>query len=205
MDEYGVRAEDEEAYLRWLDSHQPFHWFVEFYGIMHDGGFDVIIGNPPYVEYSKIRNQYAVRGYVTLPSGNLFALMVERSLELLGMGCRIGMVLPVSAVCTDRTTSFQTLVASYPARWCSTYDIFPARVFEGAAQRLTILIASNYQDVEDSMSLFTSRYMRWYQQERPALMSGLSYRDIGERGRRQNEVFDRVNEHAEFKVQQGVD
>ena len=47
--EYGVKTNDEAAYQQWRDSHQPFHWFVEFYGIMHKGGFDVIIGNPPYV------------------------------------------------------------------------------------------------------------------------------------------------------------
>ena len=46
------------GYQRWLTSHKPFHWFVEFYGILEKdesdvskkGGFDVIIGNPPYVE-----------------------------------------------------------------------------------------------------------------------------------------------------------
>jgi tRNA1(Val) A37 N6-methylase TrmN6 len=38
-------------YEDWLNSHQPFHWFAEFYEIVHDnGGFDVIIGNPPYVQ-----------------------------------------------------------------------------------------------------------------------------------------------------------
>jgi hypothetical protein len=40
-------------YETWLQSHQPFHWFAEFYEIVQgNGGFDVIIGNPPYVEYS---------------------------------------------------------------------------------------------------------------------------------------------------------
>ena len=41
----------ENAYRQWLQSHQPFHWLTEFYGIVEeDGGFDVVIGNPPYVE-----------------------------------------------------------------------------------------------------------------------------------------------------------
>ena len=47
--EYGVKAGDKAAYAKWVKSHQPFHWFVEFYGIVSNGGFDVIIGNPPYV------------------------------------------------------------------------------------------------------------------------------------------------------------
>ncbi len=48
---YKSKTAYEEAFAQWKASHQPFHWFVEFYGIMHGGGFDVIIGNPPYVEY----------------------------------------------------------------------------------------------------------------------------------------------------------
>ena len=41
-------------YEDWLETHQPFHWLAEFYQIIHDnGGFDVIIGNPPYVEYTR--------------------------------------------------------------------------------------------------------------------------------------------------------
>ncbi len=39
----------------WLALHEPFHWFVEFHEIMAAGGFDVIIGNPPWKEYSAVR------------------------------------------------------------------------------------------------------------------------------------------------------
>ena len=47
--EYGVKVSDKVAYAKWVKSHQPFHWFIQFYGILNSGGFDVIIGNPPYV------------------------------------------------------------------------------------------------------------------------------------------------------------
>ena len=47
-------ARRKKAFQAWRESHQPFHWLVEFYGLMNQGGFDVIIGNPPYLEISKI-------------------------------------------------------------------------------------------------------------------------------------------------------
>jgi len=50
-DQRNLRAD--AAFERWRTSHQPFHWFVEFYGIMSGGGFDVIVGNPPYAEIPK--------------------------------------------------------------------------------------------------------------------------------------------------------
>ena len=50
--EYSIDQNKQSEYLNWLGSHKPFHWFTAFYGILNKGGFDVIIGNPPYVEYS---------------------------------------------------------------------------------------------------------------------------------------------------------
>jgi hypothetical protein len=49
--DYGITARDKGDLKRWQESHRPFHWFVEFYGIMQKGGFHAVIGNPPYVVY----------------------------------------------------------------------------------------------------------------------------------------------------------
>jgi len=64
----------------WQKSHQPFHWWVEFYEIMRAGGFDVIIGNPPYVEWSKIENYDLLRfKYKTRVCGNLYTVICEQA------------------------------------------------------------------------------------------------------------------------------
>jgi len=42
------------------ESNQP-SMVIQFYGILNGGGFDVIIGNPPYVAAAKVRKSYAVR------------------------------------------------------------------------------------------------------------------------------------------------
>ena len=76
--EYGIDVSDTAAYDAWRTSHQPFHWFVEFYGIMSKGGFDVVIGNPPFVEYRKVVNDYCVMGLATLDCGNLCYFVCER-------------------------------------------------------------------------------------------------------------------------------
>ncbi|HRG49388.1 MAG TPA: hypothetical protein PLG41_24500, partial [Leptospiraceae bacterium] len=48
--EYKDKKKYEKDFLAWKLSHQPFHWVIEYYRIMKNGGFDVIVGNPPYVE-----------------------------------------------------------------------------------------------------------------------------------------------------------
>ena len=40
--DYGIDPYKHPDYQNWLNSHKPFHWFIAFYGILQDGGFDVI-------------------------------------------------------------------------------------------------------------------------------------------------------------------
>ena len=79
--EYGVDAAKPKAYKDWLTSHRPFHWFVEFYGIMRRGGFDVMIGNPPYVEYGKVKTTIASTAMRRWIAGNLYAVCHGTSVE----------------------------------------------------------------------------------------------------------------------------
>ena len=71
--ECGVDPDKPRKFKEWLFSHQPFHWFAEFYGIMRDGGFDVIIGNPPYIEL-RVLKEYRIQGFECESSKNLYAL-----------------------------------------------------------------------------------------------------------------------------------
>ncbi len=76
-EDYGVKVDNEKAYTQWRNSHQPFHWFVEFYGIIHKGGFDVIIGNPPYVNCKSL--EYAVQFPKSLKFPDIYGYVVLRS------------------------------------------------------------------------------------------------------------------------------
>ena len=64
---YGVKPTDADAFDGWRAGHRPFHWFVEFYAVMNDGGFDVVIGNPPYVARGKLTD-YTLTGFASLRS-----------------------------------------------------------------------------------------------------------------------------------------
>lgn len=65
--EYGVKVSDKAAYTHWVKSHKPFHWFLEFHSIVNKGGFDVIVGNPPYVEYSKVKMSIECLDFLPFP------------------------------------------------------------------------------------------------------------------------------------------
>ena len=173
--DYGVKVDDEKAYRQWRESHQPFHWFVEFYGIMDSGGFDVVIGNPPYVEYRNIIKTYKIKDYITESCSNLYAFVLERNAGIVASLGRSGMIVPHSAICTDRMGPVQKfLVSNDTMLWVSSYDIRPAKLFIGVDQRLAIYLMAS--GVPRAVSgIFSSRYHRWSEQLRTTLLPSIEY------------------------------
>lgn len=160
----------------WRASHHPFHWFVDFHGTIKRGGFDVVVGNPPYVEYSKVSDKYTVLGYRTESCGNLYAFVIERNESLLTRNGRSGMIVPHSAICTDRMAEVGKILARPDAStWLSTYSIRPAKLFDGVDQRLCIYVQKGQSPEFD---LFSTRYNRWNEEFRSYLLFSLQYVDI---------------------------
>ena len=176
-EEYGVDLSKQSNYQNWLNSHKPFHWFIAFYGILEEGGFDVIIGNPPYVEYSEVKDEYTIRGYETESCGNLYAFVFERSFRLLQHNGWKSMIVPHSVSCTDRMEPVQNLFhRSKRVGWFQTYSIRPAKLFVGAEQRLAIYILQ--QNSKSFDVLYASRYHRWHKEFRSHLFAVMEHEDV---------------------------
>ncbi len=179
--QYGVDPADAQAFARWRASHRPFHWLVEFYGVIRAGGFDVIIGNPPYVEYRKVQNQYTIHSYATESCADLYAFVMERSIKMLATHGRFGMIIPVSSVSTDGFQDLRKyLVSATVSSWISNFAERPSKLFSGVEKRLTIWIAKKGQSSQHHACV--SKYIRWFMEERPILFFLLSYVSAGEGG-----------------------
>ncbi len=157
--EYGVDPNKAAAYDAWLASHRPFHWFAEFYGIMSNGGFDVVIGNPPYVEYSKVNDEYTIRDYVTESCGNLYAYTMERSVVLMNPQGRFSFITPISLTAAQRMAVLQSYLFEHSSTiWLSNFALRPAALFPGVMQRNTICITQK----GEGGAGYTTDYMTWY-------------------------------------------
>ena len=177
--DYGVEPSKKDAFAKWLKSHQPFHWFVEFYGIVHgQGGFDVVIGNPPFVEYSHKSFAYRIndRLFRTFPARNLYAFVFERSKRLTRSGGRVGLIVQISAVSTP---SMETMVGEIKrevaATWISNYATRPSCLFDGVTMNLTIVLSQTREGATPQQAaVFSTRYMRWSPEFRPFLFETLT-------------------------------
>lgn len=175
---YGIDTDKEEQYNQWLSTHEPFNWFVEFYDVIHNrGGFDVIIGNPPYVVYTKkdkvtkksIADIYKIKDYKTENSKNLYAFVLERAISLYNNNSKMGMIIPVSSFSSNAFESLKFILDSNC--WLSSYSNRPAKLFQGVEQRLTIIIVHK----SSTPTIKTSSYKHWYEDERQNIFNTITY------------------------------
>ena len=190
--EYKVAPSRKHAYARWLKSHQPFHWFVEFYGIMSSGGFDVIIGNPPWKEYTKVKGTYTVRGYATEPSGNLYAFCTERSLAMLSPRGFLSFIVQLPIVSSSRMATMRACLQRNAAFITTiTCDDRPGKLFEGLQHcRSTIFALQRRVGAVDSC-LWSSGYRRWASEVREFLLPLAAFTRVGD-GDTQNGQFPKI-------------
>ncbi|MCW5763036.1 MAG: hypothetical protein KIT88_07325 [Phycisphaeraceae bacterium] len=174
--EYGIDPAKSRVFAAWQKNHEPFHWLVDFYGIMSSGGFSVIVGNPPWIEYAKVRKVYEVRGYQTEKCGNLHALCTERCIGLLRDRGRISFIVQLPLVSSSRMQSARRLLKrSASMLWTATFDDRPGKLFDGLQHcRSTIFIAER-TNAESSARVFVTRYHRWPTSSRPTLFPQVQY------------------------------
>lgn len=167
--DYGVKVGDKVAYSKWVKSHQPFHWFIQFYGILSNGGFDVIIGNPPYLEIGEV--DYALQNYTCLDSGAIHAMCIERSERLLHKNGCMSMIVPLSLPSTQRMEVVQTLLEEERNAWYANYAWRPAKLFDTVNRALSIFVVTPSNDGQT----FSTNYQKWTSDHRDGLMQRLNY------------------------------
>lgn len=172
--EYGIdEIKKPRQFADFLASHQPFHWYSEFFGIIAGGGFDVIIGNPPYVEYGEIKDTYKIKNYLTESCGNLYAFAWERCVNISQKIGRIGMIVPVASVCTEGYAPLQSLLKSNGNVVVSNFNDRPSKLFDGLEHiRLSIILL---EKSTNQRKAFSTTYNKWQSAERENLFQLLSF------------------------------
>ncbi len=80
----------------------PFDWDTEFADIMKVGGFDVVIGNPPYIRIQTMKEwapqevEFYKKKFISASKGNydIYVVFVEKGLSLLDKNGLLGYILP---------------------------------------------------------------------------------------------------------------
>lgn len=125
--------------------------------------YDIIVGNPPYVEYSKLPVK-PDSNY-----GNIYADVLYRcTYELKSTGV-IGFVIPLSFVATSRMQSIREHMHKKMNRiFVLNFADRPDCLFDGVHQKLSILFGIKGLN---KCITFSSSYYHWYNSERRDLLN----------------------------------
>jgi hypothetical protein len=148
-------------------------WFPE---VMEQGGFAVVLANPPWVRATA--GESGAAALLTATTGNAYAYVVERALAACAPGARMGAVIPVSSLCTD---AFAPLRGFWDAActdvWAASFDAVPQTLFPGTVQRLALVsVRVRHVGAASTPARWrVTRYHKWRRAERDTLLEQLSY------------------------------
>ena len=155
---------------------------------MSRGGFDVIIGNPPYVEVPKDLNRRILEcNYFTAlkrwsRDEDLYTMVVERSLSILRKQHSLfGMILPLSLTFSTKKPfkNFRKVLSMQKGTlWLSHFDRIPSALFGNEVRtRCTIATLSKNKEFADN-KLNTTALNRWPAEKRDILFQYIQYSKI---------------------------
>lgn len=128
--------------------------------------FDIIIGNPPYVEYGKLHQKPINR------FGNVYADVLKNSIDCLKSNGVIGFIIPISFVATPRMKSIRDYSYSKLSKlFVLNFADRPDCLFDGVHQKLTILFGKKGKG---KCAVYSSSYYHWYNNERNELLNHAS-------------------------------
>lgn len=146
------RHVDSATARAWARTRSPIHWPLEFPEVVRErGGFDAVVGNPPYeivsVKESGIaergREQAYFRAAFRTCQGklNTYRLMMERGLDLLRDRGALGFIVPATLLADSTAEKLRNILMD-EARILET-AVIPekARLFDRVTQALVILVA----------------------------------------------------------------
>ncbi len=155
------RLQNLEATIRVGDSligdggytNRPFDWQEAFPHIFGRGGFDIVIGNPPYVRMELIKafKPHLDELYVVgAPSADLYAYFYERGVQILRDGGRLGFITSSTYFRTSSGEALRTFLTDGLAIE-TIVDFGDAQVFSGVTTYPAIVTLfkgqSNTEDI----------------------------------------------------------
>lgn len=157
-------------YDDWLKSHQPFHWLAEYYDIINGNkGFDVIIGNPPYVSMSEI--EYLKNSNV-FSCSDLYGHVIRRVLVLLDIIGRHGFIVMHNLAFSRNFQEVRNILKKVSgAIWFSFYSRIPSGLFSGDVRVRNCI----YLLTHSGEGVFSSKLNRWFTEQRSVLFATLKY------------------------------
>ncbi|KOA18754.1 hypothetical protein CLHOM_30380 [Clostridium homopropionicum DSM 5847] len=169
-----------EPLIKYARENKFFHWELEFPQVFSNGGFDIAIGNPPYVDVSVEKYKHSV--ITNVDTTNLFSYMIDNNLKFVKEDFKLGYIVPLSLVCSKRMTSLRNYILKKRYSNVNFLNIdsstHPGTLFNNLILRLTILTVSNNKQTDSSSIIRTTDYIKFFARDRKYIFKTIKYTDI---------------------------
>ncbi len=146
-------------------------WELDFYDVFkNNGGFDIVIGNPPYVDYRKIDNitkKYLSKNslcYKKVKTASLYVYFIERGLNLINKNGLLIYINPYQYLSADNGIGIREYLFDNNVAINKLVDVSNIRVFSSAQTYTCINMFSNknskkilYYSPSDILELETNK------------------------------------------------
>jgi len=138
---------------------KPFNWDEEFPEVFEQGGFDVVIGNPPYVRVDSLDNNDKNFWKDTFQSStgkyDLYYLFVENSIKLLKTEGKFGYIIPNKFCVADSANNLRKIIIDSSTN-CEFLSVSKIDIFKDASNYpviLTLEKGNNIRKIKLSFAL----------------------------------------------------
>jgi type I restriction-modification system DNA methylase subunit len=167
-----------------LGGEKAFNWQIEFPDVFEKGGFDVVIGNPPYVQLQsmgEMSDTLAKCGYESFHKGaDLYCLFTERGFSLLKKGGLQSFIMPNKWMIVDYGKPLRKFLSKTAIRQILNFgDI---QFFEEATTYVCIFVIENGipSDKVQVLSLNRKSYDGDFLSEVKAALYNYNYNNFGQ-------------------------
>jgi type I restriction-modification system DNA methylase subunit len=142
-----------------IAGNKAFKWKEEFDAIMNEGGFDVVIGNPPYINNRNLPKQekeFFEKHYSTAyQQYDIYVLFYEVALKLLKIGGYLGFITPNKFAITKYGIPLRKLLLNY--KIVKIIDVSQLGVFAEASTYPYIVIIQKISPMDNKLRFYTPK------------------------------------------------
>jgi hypothetical protein len=160
----------ESQYPQWLKSHEPLHYLAQFPSVMLGGGFDVVIGNPPYIKNSNMPYEFSNIPLSALP--NIYAPCTARAFALMKHNATFGFIVMHNLMFHAAFEPLRSAITNQGRLLAiGSFGKQPSGLFAGVAVRNAVIFSLP----SATMEKIQTRYAQWNSTFRGALLNTLRW------------------------------
>lgn len=159
-----------------------FHWELEFSEVFQKGGFDIVIGNPPYFDVPSVNYINTIIRYPE--TNNLYSYILDTALQFTNeKSFTLALIIPLSIVCADRMESLRNSINNTINAEISYLNIdsssHPGCLFKNVIARLTILVINKSSIMKEKVIKSTD-YIKFFSRDRANLFDKVDFVELQE-------------------------